>query len=177
MYTLIETCKLNDIDLRAWLADVPARLCELPRALMSCCRGTGRPVDPEGAHRHVLGPTSPSLSTLNQGQAGILKQVIAALAGLPMRALVTLGPALASERFDVPANVRLETFVLHDVVLPHAAALVTQCGIGTITKALRHGVPMIFCLWSGTNPITRPALSPALLAFGSELTSKAFVHR
>jgi transposase len=28
MYTLIETCKLNDIDPRAWLADVLARLPE-----------------------------------------------------------------------------------------------------------------------------------------------------
>lgn len=93
-----------------------------------------------------------SLSTLNQGQADILKQVIAAIAGLPMRALVTLGPALASDRFDVPANVRVETFVSHDVVLPHAAALVTQCGIGTITKALRHGVPMICLPLVGDQP-------------------------
>jgi transposase len=30
MYTLIETCKLNDIDPRAWLADVLARLPEHP---------------------------------------------------------------------------------------------------------------------------------------------------
>jgi UDP:flavonoid glycosyltransferase YjiC (YdhE family) len=36
-------------------------------------------------------------------------------------------------------------FVSHDVVLPNAHALVTQCGIGTLTKSLRHGVPMV-CL-------------------------------
>ncbi len=30
MYTLIETCKLNDVDPRAWLADVLARLPEQP---------------------------------------------------------------------------------------------------------------------------------------------------
>ena len=30
MYTLIETCKLNDVDPRAWLADVLARLPEHP---------------------------------------------------------------------------------------------------------------------------------------------------
>lgn len=30
MYTLIETCKMNDVDARAWLADVLARLPEHP---------------------------------------------------------------------------------------------------------------------------------------------------
>jgi transposase len=30
MYTLIETCKLNDIDPRAWLADVLARIADHP---------------------------------------------------------------------------------------------------------------------------------------------------
>ena len=30
MYTLIETCKLNDVDPRAWLADVLARLPDHP---------------------------------------------------------------------------------------------------------------------------------------------------
>jgi transposase len=30
MYTLIESCKLNDVDPRAWLADVLARLPEQP---------------------------------------------------------------------------------------------------------------------------------------------------
>jgi MGT family glycosyltransferase len=86
-----------------------------------------------------------SLSTLHQGQAGTLKNILAALSGLPVRALVTLGPALESEQFEAPSNVRLEKFVRHDLVLPHAATLVTQCGIGTLTKALRHGVPMV-CL-------------------------------
>jgi UDP:flavonoid glycosyltransferase YjiC (YdhE family) len=86
-----------------------------------------------------------SLSTLNQGQTATLKNILAALSGLPIRALVTLGPTLESEQFEAPSNVRLEKFVQHDLVLPHAAALVTQCGIGTLTKALRHGVPMV-CL-------------------------------
>ena len=30
MYTLIATAKLNDVDLQAWLADVLARIAELP---------------------------------------------------------------------------------------------------------------------------------------------------
>ena len=30
MYTLIETCKLNGVDARAWLADVLARIADHP---------------------------------------------------------------------------------------------------------------------------------------------------
>jgi MGT family glycosyltransferase len=86
-----------------------------------------------------------SLSTLNQGQTATLKNILAALSDLPIRALVTLGPALEPKQFEASSNVRLVKFVQHDLVLPHAAALVTQCGIGTLTKALRHGVPMV-CL-------------------------------
>jgi UDP:flavonoid glycosyltransferase YjiC (YdhE family) len=86
-----------------------------------------------------------SLSTLDQGQSDLLRKILVALAGLPVRALVTLGPALDAVEFDPPANVRLVKFVSHDVVLPHARALVTQCGIGTLSKSLRHGVPMV-CL-------------------------------
>jgi UDP:flavonoid glycosyltransferase YjiC (YdhE family) len=86
-----------------------------------------------------------SLSTLDQGQTATLKNILAALSGLPIRALITLGPALESQQFEAPSNVRLEKFVRHDLVLPRAVALVTQCGIGTLTKALRHGVPMV-CL-------------------------------
>jgi UDP:flavonoid glycosyltransferase YjiC (YdhE family) len=86
-----------------------------------------------------------SLSTLDQGQSGTLRKILAALADLPVRALVTLGPALDEGQFQPPANVRLVKFVSHDVVLPDAHALVTQCGIGTVTKSLRHGVPMV-CL-------------------------------
>ena len=86
-----------------------------------------------------------SLSTLDQGQSDLLRKILVALAGLSVRALVTLGPALEAGEFEPPANVRLVKFVSHDVVLPHAHALVTQCGIGTLTKSLRHGVPMV-CL-------------------------------
>ena len=33
----------------------------------------------------------------------------------------------------------------HSPVLPHVAAMVTQCGLGSLTKALMHAVPLV-CL-------------------------------
>jgi len=116
-------------------------------------RHVGSPEDhaksAQGGHDWLTDGKGPfivvSLSTLNQGQTATLKNILAALSGFPIRALVTLGPSLDAEQFETPSNVRLEKFIPHDLVLPHAVALVTQCGIGTLTKALRHGVPMI-CL-------------------------------
>jgi UDP:flavonoid glycosyltransferase YjiC (YdhE family) len=86
-----------------------------------------------------------SLSTLPQGQGPTLERVLAALAPLAVRALVTLGPSLDPAQFAAPPNARLEAFVPHAAVLPHAAALVTQCGLGTVMKGLAHGVPLV-CL-------------------------------
>ena len=62
---------------------------------------------------------------------------------MALRALVTLGPALDASEFRVPPNVRLEAFVAHGAVLPYVAAVVTQCGLSTVTKALAHGVPLV----------------------------------
>jgi len=93
-----------------------------------------------------------SLSTLQQGQATLLERILTALAVLPVRALVTTGPALDRSRFRPPENVVLETFVPHRSVLPHAAAIVSQCGLGTVMKALAHGVPLVCIPLVGDQP-------------------------
>jgi UDP:flavonoid glycosyltransferase YjiC (YdhE family) len=86
-----------------------------------------------------------SLSTLPQGQGPVMRNVLETIAKLPVRAVVTLGPTLAQESFDTPTNVQLETFVPHEAVLPHVSAVVTQCGLSTISKTLARGLPMV-CL-------------------------------
>lgn len=93
-----------------------------------------------------------SLSTVPQGQAPVLGRVLAALGGMPVRALVTTGPSLDPAQFRATANVRLEQFVPHAAVLPRAAALVTQCGFSTVAAALAHGVPMVCIPLVGDQP-------------------------
>ena len=93
-----------------------------------------------------------SLSTLNQGQTPLMERILTALASLPVRAVVTLGPALAASQFTPPSNVTLETFVPHGAVLPHVDAMVTQCGLGTVMKALAHGVPLVCIPLVGDQP-------------------------
>ncbi|MBA2362606.1 MAG: glycosyltransferase family 1 protein [Chloroflexia bacterium] len=84
-----------------------------------------------------------SLSTLPQGQGPVMHQILTALASLPVRALVTLGPALEPAQFTAPTNARIEPFVPHSAVLPEVAAMVTQGGLSTVMKALAHGVPLV----------------------------------
>ncbi|NBH07727.1 glycosyltransferase [Amycolatopsis sp. SID8362] len=104
-------------------------------------RTTGAPafVPPAGSEPFVL----VSLSTSDQGQAGVLDRLLRALETLPVRALVTVGPAVDPARFDTPARIRVQQFVPHDQVLPHADLVITHAGHGTVLAALGAGVPLV----------------------------------
>lgn len=93
-----------------------------------------------------------SLSTLAQGQAAVLGRCIEAGGSLALRVLVTLGPSLKREDFARPANAVFESFVPHSAVLPYASAVISQCGLGTLTKTLRHGLPMVCIPLLGDQP-------------------------
>jgi MGT family glycosyltransferase len=89
-----------------------------------------------------------SLSSTFQNQRDLLQRIITALGTLPVRGLVTLGPAMAGERFDVPPNVVAAASAPHAQVFPHAAAIVSHAGHGTVMRALAGGVPLL-CLPMG----------------------------
>lgn len=89
-----------------------------------------------------------SLSSTFQDQHGVLQRIITALGMLPARGLVTLGPAMAGKRFDVPPNVAAVPSAPHAQVFPHAAAVITHAGHGTVMRALAGGVPLL-CLPMG----------------------------
>jgi MGT family glycosyltransferase len=87
------------------------------------------------------------LSTTYLAHETLLERVVAGLADLPVRALVTTGSATL--RSPAPPNVHVERFVPHAQVMPEAAVVVTHAGLGTVHVALAHGVPLV-CL-----PISR----------------------
>lgn len=89
-----------------------------------------------------------SLSSTFQNQRDVLQRIITALGTLPVRGLVTLGPAMAGEKFDVPPNVIAVASAPHAQVFPHAAAIITHAGHGTVMRALTGGVPLL-CLPMG----------------------------
>jgi UDP:flavonoid glycosyltransferase YjiC (YdhE family) len=75
---------------------------------------------------------------------GPYRDALDALAGLPVRALLTIGSALPLEALgEIPPNVHVERFVPQDDVLPHAAAVLCHGGSGTTIGALAAGVPAV----------------------------------
>jgi UDP:flavonoid glycosyltransferase YjiC (YdhE family) len=84
-----------------------------------------------------------SFSTTFQRQATVLARVVAALAGLPVRAVVTCGPAIEPSQLPAAPNVRLVAAMPHHELLPTTDLVITHGGHGTVSTALRHGVPVL----------------------------------
>lgn len=76
------------------------------------------------------------------GDMGLFRRMLESIAQMGIPILATSASAT-----DIPSglgeNVRLETFVPFDEVLPYVRALVTHGGFGTVGRALRQGVPML----------------------------------
>lgn len=84
-----------------------------------------------------------SFSTTFQDHAGAVQRVIDAAADLPVRLLVTLGGSIEAHEVQPAANTHVVHSAPHDQILPHAAAMVTHGGHGTVIRALRHGLPVL----------------------------------
>jgi len=82
-------------------------------------------------------------SSTFQNQEALLGRIVAALAALPVRAVVTLGQMLPDSRLQGTANVQVVGSAPHASILRQASAVVTHCGHGTAMKALAAGVPMV----------------------------------
>lgn len=82
-------------------------------------------------------------STLYEAQEGLLGRTIEALSGLPVRALVTLGPALDPAAFTSTGNVQVVASAPHGAVLGEASLVVTHGGHGSVLRPLAAGVPLL----------------------------------
>jgi MGT family glycosyltransferase len=83
------------------------------------------------------------LSSTFQDQGATIQRIIDALATLPVRAIVTAGPALDPTSVHAPANISVVASAPHREVLKHAAVVINHGGHGTVIKALAAGVPMV----------------------------------
>ena len=108
-----------------------------------------------------------SFSTTFMDQRDIADRVIQAVAGLPVRALVTTGPALNVDGLPVPPNVHITPFAPHDIVMPHTALVITHAGFGTVQAALACGVPMV-CIPCGRD---QPGNAAHLVQLGAALVA------
>jgi MGT family glycosyltransferase len=96
------------------------------------------------------------LSSTFMDHEPVLQRVTTALGSLPVRGLVTTGPAIDPASLDAPANVEVVRSAPHSEVLRHTAAVVTHAGHGTVIKALAAGVPQV-CLPLGRDQLDNAA--------------------
>ena len=96
------------------------------------------------------------LSSTFMDHGDLVQRVATALGELPVRGLVTTGPAIDPGTIDAPENVQVVRSAPHSEVLKHAAAAVTHAGHGTVIKALAAGVPLV-CLPLGRDQLDNAA--------------------
>jgi UDP:flavonoid glycosyltransferase YjiC (YdhE family) len=128
---------------------------DFPGKVPSNARYVGVQVDPDTppVRRARSAPGTPPVvlvgfSTTYQKQQSILRRVIDALGALDVIAKVSLGPVAPDTIGSVPSNVQLFEWVDHNALLPEVDLVVTHGGHGTVTTALRYGVPVV-CLPMG----------------------------
>ena len=95
--------------------------------------------DPGGSPLVLIGLSS----TVMSGEQELLQRAADALGQLPVRGLVTTGPAVNPAAIRAPANVSVRRWVRHADVLPYCSAVLTHGGHGTVMKALAAGVPLV----------------------------------
>ena len=106
-----------------------------------------------------------SFSTTYMDQRDFAERVLEAVEPLPVRALLTTGPALDVRGLEIPANARVVPFAPHSAVVPHASLVVTHAGFGTVQIALRAGVPVV-CMPDGRD---QPDVAARVLEVGAGL--------
>jgi MGT family glycosyltransferase len=89
-----------------------------------------------------------ALSSTFQDQRAVLQRVVDGLGQLPVRGLVTTGPCIDPAQLRAAPRVEVVRSAPHAQVLPHASAVVTHGGHGTVMKALAAGLPLV-CLPMG----------------------------
>lgn len=83
----------------------------------------------------------------------LYRDAVEALAGLPIRVLVTTGAAGDPAALaPLPPNVHVERWWPQAEVMPHAAAMVAHGGFGTTVQGLAAGIPMVVVPLFGDQP-------------------------
>ena len=109
-------------------------------ATISLLDAAARRPDPNG--RPLLYVTLGTIFNVESGD--LFKRLLDGLRDLPVDIVATVGPQIdPAELGSQPANIRVERFIEHWELLPHAALVVSHGGSGTVFGALSHGVPLL----------------------------------
>jgi MGT family glycosyltransferase len=84
-----------------------------------------------------------SMSSTYMAQERVLARAIEGLARLDARILVTTGPAIDPGSLPAAPNTAVVRSAPHARLFPETAVVVTHAGMGTVTRALAAGVPLV----------------------------------
>jgi len=92
------------------------------------------------------------LSSTYMAQERLLARAIRGLDGLDARVVITTGPAIDPASLPRGRNVTVLRSAPHSELFGEAAAVVTHAGLGTATRALAAGVPLV-CMPMGRDQL------------------------
>jgi MGT family glycosyltransferase len=110
-----------------------------------------------------------SLSSTWMDQLELLQRIATALGRLPVRGVITTGPAIDPATLEAPENVDVVGAAPHSEVLQHAAVTLTHGGHGTVAKSLAAGVPLV-CMPLGRD---QPDVAARVVRAGAGVRVKA----
>ena len=84
-----------------------------------------------------------AMSSTFQNHVECMQRITDALGSLPVRGVVTTGPAVEPSAIRAPANVTVVASAPHHLVMREASLVVTHGGHGTVIKTLAAGRPLV----------------------------------
>jgi MGT family glycosyltransferase len=93
-----------------------------------------------------------SFSSTYMAQEKVLTRAIEGLSRVDARVLVTTGPAIDPASFRAGENTTVVRSAPHAQLFPETAVVVTHAGMGTVTRALAAGVPLV-CIPMGRDQL------------------------
>ena len=82
-------------------------------------------------------------STVMDGQPELIERICAAVDELGLPATLTLGPAVERDAVTVPDTIDVLPVADHDRLMSECSIVVCHGGLGTVLRALAHGVPLV----------------------------------
>jgi MGT family glycosyltransferase len=106
-----------------------------------------------------------SFSSTYMAQERVLARAISGLSRVDARVLVTTGPTIDPASFRAGDNTIVVRSAPHAQLFPETAVVVTHAGMGTVTRALAAGVPLV-CIPMGRD---QPDVAARVLYAGAGL--------
>jgi UDP:flavonoid glycosyltransferase YjiC (YdhE family) len=94
-----------------------------------------------------------SLGTVFHRTPGVFASIIEGLRDEPINLIVAVGRDQDPASFGPQsANIHIERYIPHSLLLPLCDAVITHCGFSSIMACLEHGLPMVAIPLSGDQP-------------------------